>query len=172
MIEKDKIVNNDPSINLRLPALLKSKIKAKGLEKNQTVSKFIRELLTNYMEGTLFEKEIVNYKEQEFVNSTEFLQLIVWIYSCKNKVSFPPPDYFLEAYISTLKRIEQNLPTDLSKEFDKVLYDVLRLKNLKLPKDNFYYFCGNHGETTSFGYQVLEDYLLNYGREIKYADIL
>ena len=76
------------SINLKLPDDLKAKLKSKAEIKQQTVSKYIRELLSNYFDGTLCKGDVVINERKTFINSTEFLKLIVWMYSIKRSSKF------------------------------------------------------------------------------------
>jgi len=74
MVKKQKIKNEDQSINFRLPEELKFQIYKEASLMNKTVSNFLRDHLLEFMNGSLYEKEIAEYKSNSFKNSTEFLQ--------------------------------------------------------------------------------------------------
>ncbi|WP_452218390.1 ribbon-helix-helix protein, CopG family [Lacinutrix undariae] len=149
-----------PSINLKLSEELKRRIKEKSDFEGLTVSKYIRELLSNYLDGTLCveEKEVV--KEDTFFTSIDFLQLIVWMYSKRNKNSFQETEEDLDRYIRILKKIEMHLPKNLSIEFDKVLLDILRVKNEKSKYSKNYEFARSYSSSPEFNFMLLEAYLL------------
>ena len=83
MTKRKKINNNQPTINLRLPEDLKRELENQSYLKNQTVSKYVRELLSNYFSGELFKKEISHYKNTQFISSLAFIKLITWVYKKK-----------------------------------------------------------------------------------------
>lgn len=84
------------SINLKLPDDLKERVKNKSDLKQQTVSKYIRELLSNYFDGSLCKNEIAKNERKEFVGSTDFLQLVVWIYSKRKSNKYLEGDKNIE----------------------------------------------------------------------------
>ena len=151
-----------PSINLKLSEALKEKINHKAHLKQQTVSKYIRELLSTYFDGTLCKGEIAKNARKEFINSTEFLQLVVWMYSKQKSKDFKEKIEELEGYVKTLKKAEEHLPKGLALEFDKVLFDVLRVKNENLKYSAGYKFTDGYSSTPEFNFELLEKYLLNY----------
>ena len=162
---------SQPSINLKLSEELKEKVNQKASFKKQTVSKYIRELLVTYFDGTLCKGEIARNATKEFINSTEFLQLVVWMYSKRKSNDSKETHGEIDAYIKTLKSVERHFPKDLSSEFDKVLLDVLRVKNetSKYAKD--YKFVDGYSSSPEFNFELLEKYLLNYEKSIIVPDI-
>lgn len=159
MHKKNKIVNNDPSINFRLPKKLKQRINKEAGQNNLTVSNYIRNLLESYYDGELFEEEMFAYRRYEFIQSTEFIKLAVWMYSKRNDRKYTSENDELDGYIRTLKKVEGYLPSHLVTEFDKVLQDLLSVKN----KDSSYLqfdFCYEHGNN-KFNYSLLEAYIFN-----------
>lgn len=155
-----------PSINLKLSEDLKEKVNQRAAQKQQTVSKYIRELLSTYFDGTLCRSEIQRHAKKDFINSTVFLQLVVWMYSKRKTNGFKEKPEELDAYIKTLKNVEQHLPKDLAVEFDKVLFDVLRVKGETLKYSKEYRFADGYSSSPEFNFELFEKYLLNYEKPI------
>ncbi len=153
---------SQPSINLKLSEELKEKVNQRASSKQQTVSKYIRELLTTYFDGTLCKSEIARNAKKEFINSTAFLQLVVWMYSKRKERGFKEKPADLDAYIKTLKNVERHLSKELAVEFDKVLLDVLRVKNETSRYSKDYKFADGYSSSTEFNFELLEKYLLSY----------
>lgn len=154
------------SINLKLSDDLKEKIKSKADAKQQTVSQYMRQLLSNYYDGSLCKNEIAKNELKEFINSTDFLQLVVWIYSKKQSNKYKEGDKNIVNYIRTLKKVEEHLPTNLVTEFDKVLSDIIRSTNTKSIVSKDYTFANGYHSTPEFNFKILEKYLLNFGNPI------
>jgi hypothetical protein len=160
-------VKGQTSINLKLPEDLKQLTKEKADLKQQTVSKYIRELLSNYFDGTLCISEIAKNQRKEFINSTEFLQLIVWMYSIRKSNKFKETPGKLEGYISTLKKTQEHFPKNLVSEFDKVLLDLIRIENENSKYSKDYKFADGYSSNPEFNFEILENYLLSYESPIK-----
>lgn len=154
------------SINLKLTDDLKEKVKSKADLKQKTVSKYIRDLLCSYYDGTLCKNEVAKDERKEFVNSTDFLQLVVWIYSKRKSSKYREGDKNIDKYIRTLKKTEEYLPRHLVTEFDKVLSDIIRSNNERLITSKDYTFANGYSSTPEFMFEVLERYLLNFGNPI------
>lgn len=161
MKKKKGATKSVPSINLKLSEELKNRVEKSAQFKKQTISKFTRVLLTSYIEGTLCDKEIAYYREKEFISSTSFLQLVVWMYKKKEDKSCTSTVKQLEDYIRTLKQTDNHLPEDLVQEFDKVLEDLIRVKNGKLPFEREFKFSISSYSNPCFNYEKLEYYLLD-----------
>jgi hypothetical protein len=160
-MKKHKIKNEDPSINFRVPELLKIDILREAAFLNKTVSTYLRDLLTEYLDGSLYRDEIAFYERNEFINNTEFIQLVIWMYSKRNNKKCTSTPAQLDDYIKTLKKIDGNLPDEFVSEFDKVLEDVLRVKKETSDYKKEYKFCQSSHFSPGFDYGKLEDYLLN-----------
>lgn len=160
-MKKHKIKNEDPSINFRVPELLKIDILREAAFLDKTVSTYLRDLLTEYLDGSLYQKEIAFYERNEFINKTEFMQLIIWMYSKRNNNKCTSTPAQLNDYIKTLKKIDGNLPDEFVSEFDKVLEDVLRVKKATRSFEKEFQFCNISHITPGFNFDKLEDYLLN-----------
>lgn len=154
------------SINLKLTDDLKEKVKSKADLKQQTVSQYIRELLSNYYDGSLCKNEIAKIERREFINSTDFLQLVVWIYSKKKSSKYREGDKNIEKYTRTLKKTEEQLPAYVVAEFDKVLSDIIRSTNEKLIVSKDYTFANGYSAKSEFNFEILEKYLLDFGNPI------
>lgn len=160
MHKKNKIVNNDPSINFRLPKKLKQRINKEAGINNLTVSNYIRNLLESYYDGELFEEEMFKYQRYEFIQSTDFIKLAVWMYSKRNDRKCTSTSDELDGYIRTLKNMEGYLQSHLVTEFDKVLQDLLRVKNTKNNEYPPFDFCYEYA-SNKFNYTLLEAYIFN-----------
>lgn len=156
----------EASINLKLSAELKEKIKIRADFRKQSLSKYIRELLSNYLDGSLCKGEMARNERKEFINSTEFLQLVVWMYTIKRSNKYKETATDLDKYIGTLKKTEQHLPKNLVSEFDKVLLDLIRVTNEASEYFKVYKFVDGDTSSLRFNFEVLENYLLNYERPI------
>lgn len=155
-----------PSVNLKLSEELKQKINSRANLKNQTVSKYLRELLTIYFDGTLCVGEIEKSKKKEFINSTEFLQLIVWMYSKREIREFRESDKDLDGYVNTLKRISTYFSDTLVLEFDKVLMDILRVKNEESKYSKDYRFVNGYSSSPKFNFQLFEEFIFRYEKPV------
>ncbi len=161
MGKKNRIVNNDPSINFRLPKELKQKINREAGLNNLTVSNYVRNLLESYYDGELFEEEIFEYRRHEFIKSIEFLRLVVWMYSKRNDKKCTSSNDKLDGYIRTLKNAQDHLPTKIVEEFDKVLQDVLRVKTIKSDYFKQFEFTKANDDLKKFNFLVFEEYIFN-----------
>ncbi|WP_282123082.1 hypothetical protein [Algibacter mikhailovii] len=150
------------SINLKLPDDLKEKTKIRAHIKQQTVSKFIRELLSSHFDGTLCKSDVDKNARQSFINSTEFLKLIVWMYTKKSSNAFKETQLDLESYIETLKKTAPHFPKELVSEFDKVLFDLIRVSKEESEYSKDYKFSKGYRSALEFNYELLEKYLLDF----------
>ena len=165
MAKKIKIRNEDPKINFRLPEKLKLEIHKQASLVNKTVSNYLRDHLTKYLDGTLYQKEIDFLEDHQFVNSTEFLQLVTWMYRKRKDNYFRSDNEQLDKYIYTIKNIQHHLPIDLIQEFDKVLVCLLNV-----PSGNrILKFTGENIIREAFNYGKLEEFIerLNQPYELK-----
>lgn len=163
MAKKNKILNNDPSINLRLPKELKQKIVKEANCHGLTVSKYVRGLLDDYFNGRLFDEELEQYKNYWFVQSPEFLKLVVWMYTKKENNKRFEDVQELNGYISTIKKLEEHLERNLVIEFDKVLQDILRIKtNKSFASKDYFEFTEDYADN-QFDFSLLENYISRIG---------
>jgi hypothetical protein len=159
-VKKNSINNEDPSINFRLPKELREQVVREAVLLKSTVSNYIRNHLIEFLSGRLYEKEIAFYKSQEFLNTTEFLQLVTWVFVQRKKEKCSATEARLNSYKQTLKKLEGNLPDSLVLEFDKVLIDLLRFQ-ADLSSSRAFEFGGNSYTNPLFDYCKLEHFLLN-----------
>lgn len=160
MVKKYKIKNEDPSINFRLPEELKVNIYKRASLENKTVSNFLRDHLTEFMDGSLYAREISYFRDNSFINSTEFVQLITWVMTKKESSKCCSTNEQLDTYIQTIKRMDFSIPVNIVKEFDYVLADLIRVRN-ETGNDRSFYFCGIIGLDVKFNYNLLVNYILN-----------
>ena len=161
MTKKTPIKNYDPSINLRISKVLKQTIQDAAENKNITISKYIRELLEDIYSGDYCKKEVVKSKITHFLYSKEFMQLMIWIYKKKSDNKIREDDYNLNKYIKTLKQIDGHLPSKLVIEFDKILKDLLFVKNQSIFSFKRLNSLGTVIESEKFNLELVEDFLLN-----------
>lgn len=167
MEKKITFHKEDPSINFRLPKELKIQILDAAKLNNQTVSNYLREHMESFLSGELYQKEIAEYEAESFINTNEFLQLVVWTYQKRNENKHVVTDIInQDYYISTIKSIGSQLPCELVEEFDKVLLDLMKVKNEK-GDFKMYTFCrSDYPYENGFNYGKLETYLLKTGLEV------
>lgn len=159
MAKKKRIVNEDPSINFRLSKVLKRKIKELAQGENITISKYLINHFENFIDGSLFENELDLENGIKFKFSEEFMQLIVWMYSKRVNEVCEEERFELCQYIDTLKKINNKFPAEIEQDFDKVLQDVLRVKNdpSLIKKFNF---INEENEGIGFNFKRWENYIL------------
>ena len=160
MAKKQRIKNEDPSINFRLTEELKGDIYKRASLENKTVSNFLRDHLTEFMDGSLYAREISYFRDNSFINSTEFLQLITWVMTKRQNPKCLSTNEQLDTYIKTIKRMDFSIPANIVKEFDYVLADLIRVRN-KTGDDRSFYFCGFMGVDATFNHNLLVNYILN-----------
>lgn len=160
MLKKNKITNTDPSINLRLSQELKDQLIIGAQNKNETVSKYVRNLLSDYFSGALFEEEVFSYEKVSFLNSEEFNTLIVWIYR-KDRLGYEKGDEKLFIPLkSTLKKIDNYVSVKIAREFEKVLFGIMKCESasqyLKM-----YTFIKSIESKERFNFEIVEEFLIN-----------
>ncbi len=159
-MKKKSINNDDPSINFKLPKELREQVLREADLLNSTVSNYLRNHLIEFLSGRLYEKEIAFYKKQEILNTTEFLQLVTWVFVQRKNDKCIATEAQLNSYKQTLKKLEGKLPNPIVLEFDKVLVDLLRFQ-ADLSSSRAFKFGGNSYTNPLFDYGKLEHYLLN-----------
>jgi hypothetical protein len=153
MAKRENMVKEDVSINFRLPEELKKEIIIRAKLENKTVSKYLNDHLKELVSGSLYENELADYYKRKFINSTEFIQLLVWMYRKQSDKTCTSDDEQFDRYINTLKKVGNELPKVLAVEFDKVLYDVLRVKKEESEYDRKFNFSKNKSnENVRFNY--------------------
>jgi len=163
MAKKQRIKNEDPSINFRLSPDLKKWITSEAISENKTVSNYLRDHLTSFMDGSLYAENVSWYQDKEFINSTSFLQLVAFVFSKRNNSTCVSTDDQMDWHIKTIKQLDRELPKELVIEFDKVLVDLMRVKKEKKSYSTItirFKFCKD-SYSTVFNYDLLENYLLN-----------
>lgn len=158
-MKKKSINNDDPSINFKLPKELRELVLREAQSENSTVSNYLRNHLIEFLSGRLYEKEIEFYKKQEFLNTTEFLQLVTWVFTQRKDDKCSATEAQLNSYKQTLKKLDGKLPNTLVAEFDKVLVDLLRFQ-ADSSSSRVFKFSGNYYTNPLFDYGKLEHFLL------------
>ncbi|WP_111710344.1 hypothetical protein [Lutibacter citreus] len=163
MAKKQRIKNEDPSINFRLSPEMKKWVINEAISKNVTVSNYLRNHLEKFIDGTLYDEFNQSDDHLPFLKSIEFLQLITFVFSKRENSKCTSTQEQLSEYIKTIKQMSnEDLPSKIISEFDKVLMDLIKVKNenKKLSYVHFE-FCKTSYLDTSFKYKLLEKYLLN-----------
>lgn len=159
-MKKKSINNDDPSINFKLPKELREQVVREADLLNSTVSNYLRNHLIEFLSGRLYEKEIAFYKKQEFLKTTEFLQLVTWVFVQRKNNKCIATEAQLNSYKQTLKKLDGNLPDYLVVEFDKVLEDLFRFQ-ADASSYRYFKFSGTTVSNPLFDYGKLEHFLLN-----------
>lgn len=160
MAKRAKIKNEDLKINFRIPQGMHDKIILNANQENITVSAYIRNILEKVLHEEQEEVIIEPSKEKMVLDSLDFLKLVVWLYTKREKKERTESREELDYYISVIKKLDNHLPKEITKEFDKVLADLLNEKN----KAAGYYtfdFQSKHSLFGTFDYARLESYLLH-----------
>lgn len=167
-MKKDKIESEEVSINFRISQDLKKEIVRQAKDQNITVSKYLRSLLEEIHDGSYCDAMDDRNERDRFVYSTEFIALIIWIYSIhRNQIRQErDTDAQLDIYIKTLKRADAFVPSKLNSELDKVLIDLYRIKKVSSSENKCYEFINIYGGKDTFDYKVLDDFFINYADAI------
>ena len=148
------------TINLMIPKSLKEQVKQLAANQHQDISKFVRTLLGSYVDGTLLENKIKDYHQQTFMNSIEFIKLLVWMYTKKEERKCAVTNDILEGYIKILKQVDHFLPREISLEFDKVLLDLLSVVREKSEYSRLFEFATGYKDSKCFDFSKFEAYIL------------
>ena len=159
-MKETKIKYEEVTINFRINKTLKNNITQIAVDKNVTVSKYLRALLESVHDGSYGIAIEDSNAKNKFLFSKEFLRLVVWIFIKKDNYRVLEIKGELNGYIRTLKRIEDNLPFAIVQEFDKVLFDLLRV--IKIENTNYerFEFAYSHIESKKFNFDILKAFLL------------
>ena len=159
MAKKKKTGKEEFSINFKLSKELKNKISDLAQKENKTTSNYLRSHLESFVDGTLFEVEQRYDQEQKFMFSEEFMQLIVWMYSKRKQKECEESEFELNEYIDTLKKINYEFPYSIKNDFEKVLQDVLKVRNDSSMIKKFT-FPKNGDNELNFNFKRFENSLL------------
>ena len=150
-MKKGKIKYEESTLNFRVPDEVKDKIVQKAQQENITVSRYLRQILEEFLNGTLRKSETQVKEQPPFLSSIEFLRLMIWIYNKKTDNKLTESNEQLSEYTRTLKRLDGHLPEEIIKEFDKVLTNVITIKkNGKYNNERFEFpnTYGGHNQLT------------------------
>ncbi len=166
-MEKQRIVNDDISLNFRVSKGLKAKILRQAQDQNVTMSKYLRQLLEDTHNGTYCD-EIERQNEIEgFILSQDFIGLVIWVYSksCDNLRKTTEDKECLDNYIRIIKRADSFLPKSLVDEFDKVLVDLYRIKTAPNYDSKAFNFVKSYEESKNFNFEILDQFFLKKSLE-------
>lgn len=150
-------------LSIRIPKKLKNKLIDNAHQKGITLSENVNLILMEYTTEPQNE-EIDNQTlfDIEFSNSNEFIYLTSWVFDkIKNPYHDGGNNELEDLKTITLEVIKNNcFPFYLRKEFEKVLFDLLRVINENESKDQRFKFCELYSQD-AFDYTYLRDYLRN-----------
>lgn len=170
MAKKKRTEKEDLSINFKLSKELKSKIIDLAKKDGKTISNYLRGHFENFIDGSLFEEEFTFDQEQKFMFSEEFMQLIIWMYSKRKQKECEETEFELNGYIDTLKKINYEFPYSIKKDFEKVLQDVLKVRN-ETGLIKKFTFSKKEEDELSFSFKRFENYLLKGETEKSYIGV-
>jgi antitoxin component of RelBE/YafQ-DinJ toxin-antitoxin module len=163
-MKKSKIKYEESTLNFRVPNEIKDEIVQKAQHKNMTVSRYLRQVLEEVLNGTLHKSEVKVKEEPKFLSSIEFLRLMLWVYQKKEDSKLIEPKEQLEEFTRTLKRLDGHLPEEIIREFDKVLTNVITIKKDGKYNNERFDFPNPYG-SNQFDYGKVERYFLAYSIE-------
>ncbi len=168
-MKRNKIKNEDVSINFRIPRALKAKIINEASVRNITISKYLRETLEE-IHGDLEErpKEFLS-ETKDYLFSKEFVRFVFWIYR-KLKDNNREEDDDIDGYIDLIKGVGKYLPSDVVCELDKVLMDLLRIRTAIGIDGKYYRFVDSYADDKRLNYKKLEDFFLGFGLDQHLSD--
>ena len=161
MTTKKSITDEDATLNFRVSKVLKATIVAKAEKENITSSKYLRNLLESVHNGSYCHQDKMKSEREDFLFSKEFLRLIVWVYRKRENNKREVDKNDLERYIKTLKRTENHLPKSLVFEFDKVLKNLLVVRDSNGYDGDHFDFSKNYSNDKKFNYEKVEKFLLD-----------
>lgn len=164
-MKKSKIKYEESTLNFRVPNEIKDEIVQKAEQKNITVSRYLRQVLEDVLNGTLHKSEVKVKEEPTFLSSIGFLRLMMWIYNKRTDDKLIESKEQLEEFTKTLKRLDGHLPEEIIREFDKVLTNVITIRKDSKYNTERFDFPNPYGSGNQFDYGKVERYFLNHGTE-------
>ena len=171
-------------ITIRISDSLRTKLSEKSEAENTSVSEVARNILeNNFSSNPVIERQSIlkesaqtiqeisktnqidnttNIKEEEedVVFSSEFYQLLIWMYDQKESRELKLSKEELEVFKNTVNKLQFSnvITNELKREFDKVYVDLVGMltsayKSINTP-DFAYGYSGN-----SFNYKILNKFL-------------
>lgn len=166
MTKKSKIIYEESTLNFRIQNTLKDEILNKSIEKNMTMSQYLRELLESVHNGSYKEAKMELNSKKAFLFSKDFLRLVIWVYHKKTDKNVTESRGQLNQYIKTIKRADSFLPVAIIEEFDKVLSDLLRVINSTGIEYKEFDFSRSYESEKTFNYNKLISFLLTVELDI------
>ena len=159
-MKRDKIVNEDVTVNFRLPKPLKLELLKVVSEKNITLSKYLRGILEQHINE--INRNPVEDEKSETLNdfTSDFLRFIFWIYRKKENNKREKTDD-IDGYIKLIKQSDRILPDDIINELDKVLVDLLRIKTAIGYDKDYYNFPKTYDDNKQLDYNKVEAFFIN-----------
>lgn len=165
MAKRNKINNEDPKLNFRLPEELRNLVINNANLRGITVSSYMREMLEKVL---ILDHDKANIKSKTIgvIGSLDFLKLIIWLYKKRERNGRTEEIEELDFYISVIKRLDGVLPKELNDEFDKVLANLVAERKKVHGSNGSYEFLKSYSDYGAFDYKKMEKYLLEVGLEI------
>ncbi|WP_178989725.1 hypothetical protein [Winogradskyella schleiferi] len=159
-MKRDKIINEDVSVNFRIAKPLKAKLLSKASGKNMTLSKYLRDVLEEIHNDKIVLEESIS-RNKDILFSKEFFQFIFWIYKKKrDKIREESDD--IDGYIKLIKRLGESLPVEIVQELDKVLFDLIRIKSAYGSDKEYYQFPDSYSDDIRLDYDKLEYFFIGH----------
>lgn len=164
-MKKAKIKYEESTLNFRVPNEIKHQIVMNAQSENITVSRYLRQVLEEVLNGTLDTTEVTVKEEPTFLSSIGFLRLMIWIYNKRTESKLVESREQLEEFTRTLKRLDDHLPEEIVREFDKVLTNIITIKKDGKYNNERFDFPNPYGTGTKFDYGKVEEFFLNQSLE-------
>ena len=156
-------------LNVRISQKLRDRLIEVSSHKEISLSDNIREILNSvYEKQNIDEIDNQTINDINFYNSSEFIFLISWLFE---KIRHPK-HFGTKNELEDIKKIVLEIiinnyfPTNLKKEFERVLIDIQRyLNDFELPNNQFKFCLLCTDEV--FDYTILTDYIRNKAFENK-----
>ncbi len=161
MMKREKIKNDDVSVNFRVDKTLNAKILESAAEENKTLSKYLRDLLEEHHDLSSQKPGGFRSETERFLFSKEFLQFVFWIYSKRMDEARKEGDK-IDGYIKLIKRADGILPEEIVRELDKVLVDLFRIKAGSGYDARVYKFPDSYDGDKKLNYKKLEEFFLSH----------
>lgn len=161
-MKKQTKTGGEATINFRVSAELREEIAKAAANGNTTISRYMRNLMAEIHEGTYCAHFGELNSQRNFILSQNFFQLMVWIYSKeKNDEKRTESDQELRTFAATLKQVHQYFDPIIVREFDKVLFDILRVLRNEGFSSERYEFGKSYEKNVRFNAEMVKDYFLS-----------
>ncbi|TCK67235.1 hypothetical protein DFQ05_1008 [Winogradskyella wandonensis] len=168
-VKSNKIKYEEATLNFRVPTSLKLDIAKISADKNITMSQYLRDLLVSIHDGSYGKMIMESNAKKAFLFSIDFLQLMIWVLGKKGESKVVESKEELEKYLSTLKRADIYLPSDINHELNKIILDLIRVLSARSYDYKGFDFSKDYGENSSLNYELIISFFTsnNFGEFIQ-----